>query len=190
MTSKRNCTNKRVTSSSDSTGTKASRFSFHDDGGDTFSLFLPKLKKISSLFLFLSFFFFLPSSKFKTLSFFEDFVMRLIREMLCGAADDDDEASSEDEEGGVVDVAAAVAGVRRSEAGGRRETQGGGLGSGELIGQALEKPLKKNLRDGAEWILLRSQSQIFCARRSRGFESFSSFFFQNVSILNQGYFSS
>lgn len=110
--------------------------------------------------------------------------------MLCGAADDDDEASSEDEEGGVVDVAAAVAGVRRSEAGGRRETQGGGLGSGELIGQALEKPLKKNLRDGAEWILLRSQSQIFCARRSRGFESFSSFFFQNVSILNQGYFSS
>lgn len=97
--------------------------------------------------------------------------------MLCGAADDDDEASSEDEEGGVVDVAAAVAGVRRSEAGGRRETQGGGLGSGELIGQALEKPLKKNLRDGAEWILLRSQSQIFCARRSRGFESFSSFFF-------------
>ena len=48
-----------VTSSSDSTGTKASRFSINDDGGDTFSLFFAKIEKnlesvFVSVFLFLS----------------------------------------------------------------------------------------------------------------------------------------
>ena len=96
-----------------------------DDVDDDDTFLLPKLNKNPSeavaFFFFLSFLFFLSIFKIQKLSFFEDFVMRLMKRNAAGA--------STETGGGVVVVAAVVvAGVRRFEAGGRRETLGGWVG--------------------------------------------------------------